>query len=48
MGKVILIFAVGLNFGAGFIPGSEDGISFMQGVNFFVAIVSAYVLGLTS
>ena len=47
MGKVALIFAVVLNFGSGFIPGSEEGISVLQGVNFFVAIVSAYVLGLT-
>jgi hypothetical protein len=47
MGKVILILAVCLNFGAGFIPGSEEGISVMQGVNFFTAIVSAYVLGAT-
>jgi len=48
MGNVILILAVCLNFGAGFIPYGEQGISVMQGVNFFTAIVSAYVLGLTS
>jgi hypothetical protein len=48
MTNVILTLAVGLNFGAGFITGSGEGISVMQGVNFFTAIVSAYVLGLTS
>ena len=47
MGKVILILAVCLNFAAGFIPGSGEGVSFMQGVNFFTAIVSAYILGVT-
>ena len=47
MVNVILILAVCLNFGAGLIPGSEGGISVMQGVNFLTAIVSAYVLGST-
>jgi len=47
MGKVILILAVCFNFAAGFIPWSEQGISVMQGVNFFTAIVSAYILGVT-
>jgi hypothetical protein len=47
MVNVILILAVVLNFGFGFIPWGEQGISVMQGVNFFTAIVSAYVLGST-
>jgi len=47
MGKVILILAVVLNFGFGFISWGEQGISVVQGMNFFTAIVSAYILGVT-